>query len=218
MVKQRIILLLFIALFVQTIGVAQNQGNGKQTKNSLSFDYSQFIFNANLNLNYERYFKNKNSIQLSAGYLFNGVNPNDINRKLNGFKTEIQYRKHLFYNEGNNYFNRFYAGLYGGYQFLKFEYYEIIWEYIGNNYYEVEYYRLNHFNSINGGFVLGYDIFVGNRFLIDIFGGFGLRITPRVFNYTPIENYYYSRYFGTVINPYYAGILPKLGIKLGYRF
>ena len=68
------------------------------------------------------------------------------------------------------------------------------------------------FDAFGGGMLFGWSFSFANRINLDIYTGGGIRKT---FNYDPAENTYYS---DGVFDYGYSGIVPRLGIDIGFWF
>lgn len=190
-------------------------------KNSIKLDILQFVFSSNIELDYERYFNSGSSILLSGGYTFQGLSPelNDYERW--GFTGELQFRKFMMPYQPNKHF-RVYLGPFIRYKFLEYTREEVKEEWIqdsnGNgSWVNITYNSIDQFSSYYTGFVIGYSTYLGGAVELDLFVGAGVKINGRVI-YPDEYGFLQTKKFGTAVNPGYAGILPRFGMKLGGLF
>lgn len=154
-------------------------------------------------INYERISpNNKKSILISGGLILNKSYDININW---GFTDEIHFRFYLndIRNTGTNKFKfAFYFSPYFAHKHEKVEYYII----------HYDNYDLEYINSFSIGSLSGIKGVLG-RFALDIYTGGGIQ--KSITNNNDQNKLYNSKnYRGNN----YTGILPKLGIQLGFSF
>lgn len=145
-------------------------------------------------IGYEKILGNtKRSILISGGILATGTN-NDMNL---GFTDEIQFRFYL--NDIKNSVKE-----------EKFRFAFYFSPFITHKYIKADSYYYDYINSISSGLVSGWKG-TYSRFVFDIFIGGGLKksITNRNNPIFASSNYW---------NDKYTGVLPKVGIQLGFSF
>lgn len=207
------ILTLFMVVFFFGSSYAQNDMQVIYNQNAIKI--SPFEFGrAEFQLHYERYFNNRKSSITVAPSIFLRDNANE---KANGWQLMSQYRFYLTHYNGEAdriflglYNVGFYTGLYGLYldyseDFVSGQYDPISSEYIMSTYNKTV-------NSFEAGPLLGVQIDITKRILIDFFVGGGIRWSDYTNSYTDeIENY---GSFG-VFDTEYTGVKPKLGFTIG---
>lgn len=187
-------------------------------KNALKISPIEFG-NAEFQLSYERYFGDRSSsIQIMPSFILeeNG----DESRE--GFQAMLQYRfflSHLNKDEGKTFWGLqnfgFYAGAYGLYFYQNED--RLVYWYDpmnpGDNY--------DNFNKEitagEGGAIIGMQVDVTERIIIDFYVGGGIRYTDIVDEYIPNENTPYYEYYD-VFDPEYKGVKPRLGLQIGITF
>lgn len=179
-----------IAVFSQEVDIANND---KYLKNYFYFAPLPTI-SKTFQISYERIIGNaKKSIQISGGILASGYNNNmDL-----GFTDEIQFRFYLndIRNSGKE--NKFHFAFY----FSPF---------IAHKYFKSFSYFYDYSNSISLGLVSGWKG-TYSRFVFDIFigGGFKKSMTNKNNQIFAGKDYWDGNY---------TGVLPKIGIQLGFSF
>jgi len=188
-------------------------------KNALKI--SPFEFGkAEFQISYERYFGDRSSsITISPSFI---LKENSIETK-EGIQIEAQYRIYLSHlrGENRNVFLGFhniglYTGLYARYLDYK-EDYQLMWydnmsgtAYTGDFTKEV--------SAPEGGALIGVQIDITNRILLDFFVGGGIRysdISDSKVGVVP-EDYFYEEY--GVFDSEYKGVKPRIGFQIGVFF
>jgi hypothetical protein len=190
-------------------------------KNSVKLDFLQFIFSGTIELDYERYVKNGSSILVSGGYTVNGMSAQVRSYDRWGWSGEIQYRKFILPAEVNQR-SRIYMGPFVRYKYLEYTRSEVVTEYVTDldgNWTEVEteYNTIDQFSSYYTGFVFGYNGYLGKSVEFDVFIGAGVKINGRVL-FPEEYGFLQTKNFGMAVNPGYAGVLPRFGLRLGGLF
>ncbi|MDA9564110.1 hypothetical protein N9R81_05505 [Flavobacteriales bacterium] len=215
MIKQISIVIIFNALFY-----AASAQTWEHHKNSIKMDLAQFSFSGNIEFDYERFSKKGSSVLFSGGYTINGMSSQIRNYQRWGATGEIQWRKYLLPLQADRNF-RMYIGPFLRYKFLEYSRDQTIVEWVESNgewtEVEVKYESQDQFSSYYTGFVLGYNVLLGKSGIIDLFVGAGVKINGRVL-YPEEYGFLQTGSFGLAVNPGYAGILPRAGVRIGGIF
>jgi hypothetical protein len=173
--------------------------NSPEYKNLLKMSASQFT-RSTFQLGFE-HFINPNS----TFYLIGGLNFKDSDyEKVWGVRTEVQMRFHVYTLVKPKTSHRLYFAPY-----LLNEYMDVERNQYDN--YGNYTWRTDTFDAFGGGMLFGWSFSFANRINLDIYTGGGLRKT---FNYDANENYYTDGVFDNG----YSGIVPRLGIDIGFWF
>jgi hypothetical protein len=197
---KKILLILIIVItasgaFAQILATA----NSPEYKNLLKMSASQFT-QSTFQMGYERFFNPNNSL-----YLIAGINFEDTDYDKNwGIRTEAQIRFHVYTVIKPKESSRLYFA-----------------PYILNHYLETQKrsysssglseWQLDTFDAIGGGMLFGWSFSFANRINLDLYTGGGFRKT---LNYNSDNNYSSNGIFDYS----YSGIVPRLGIDLGFWF
>lgn len=160
---------------------------------------------------YERYFNNKTrSVVFMPSFILKRNN----NHNSDGAELGLQYRMYLSQNDGGI-FHRigYYSGFYGFGMVLREEYQ--LFNYAPNNPNGTPYTATNDVKSLEGGVLLGIQIDITKRIVLDFFAGGGVRYSNVVDQRAQQESYY-SNY--GVFDREYTGIKPRVGFQLGVTF
>lgn len=198
---KKILLALLIVIstsgaFAQILATA----NSPETKNILKMSVSQFT-RSTFQMGLERYFAPTTSFYLAAGLNFEDSD----NNKMWGVRTEAQIRFHVFTSIKPRESNRLYFAPYLMNHYLETE----TRDYSGIGQGE---WRTDTFDAFGGGMLFGWSFSFANRINLDIYTGGGLRKT---FNYDRNDNAYFDN---SVFDYGYSGIVPRLGIDIGFWF
>lgn len=205
--------LAFIASLFLFSSYAQNDMSVQCKKNAIKI--SPFEFGrAEFQLSYEKYFNNRKSSISIVPSIFLRDNEEE---KATGWQLMSQYRFYLTHFNGEAermflglYNVGFYTGIYGLYldyseDFLRGVYDPITYEYIMTPHSKTV-------NSFEGGPLLGVQIDITKRILIDFFVGGGIRWSDYTNSYADeVENFGSFGVFGAE----YTGVKPKLGFSIG---
>ena len=176
--------------------------------------------NSEFQLSYERYFgaNRKSSIMIMPSVILK--ESNDQSKK--GWQLMAQYRFFLtHFNKDqqktflNAYNYGFYAGVYGLNFNYKEDYLRGYWEPNTNNYINKSYQK--SVAAYEGGALLGLQIDITKRILIDFYIGGGLKYVNFEDTYTEQNPTDYPLSYG-VFAPEYSGVKPRLGLLLGFTF
>jgi len=181
--------------FAQILATAESP----ETKNLLKMSISQFT-QSTFQIGYERFINPTTSLYLAAGLSFE----DSENNKLWSVRTEAQMRFHVFTVVKPKVSHRLYFAPY-----LLNQYYETenkLYDNNGNYYWQTD-----SFDAAGGGMLFGWSFSFANRINLDIYTGGGLRKT---FNYDDNNTYYDDGIFDYG----YSGIIPRLGIDIGFWF
>jgi|APIni6443716594_1056825.scaffolds.fasta_scaffold238254_2 hypothetical protein len=198
---KKIVLVILISAFTsgayaQILATA----NSPEYKNILKMSVSQFT-RSTFQMGYERFFDPNTSLFLAAGLSFK----DSESEKMFGIRSEAQMRFHVFTLIKPRESHRLYFAPY-----LLNQYYETEIKVYDN--YSNYFWQTDTFDAFGGGMLFGWSFSFANRINLDIYTGGGLRKT---FNYDPAENTYYD---DDVFDYGYSGIVPRLGIDIGFWF
>lgn len=175
---------------------------------------------AEFQIAYERYFGDRSSsFTISPSFILKENNFESIE----GFQIGGQYRVFLTHlrSDSKSVFLGFhniglYTGLYAQYQDYKNDYKFTWWDMMTN----VEQNRdfTKKVSAIEGGAIIGVQIDITKRILLDFYVGGGIRYTDFTDSKDGVveENYYYEEY--GVFDPEYKGVKPRIGFQLGVMF
>jgi hypothetical protein len=207
--------------------MAQNvPETGYTFKNSLKVSVTQF-FASEYRLTYERYFKNHGiSLAISPGYVLNKkpsiwLNQNRFS-ELSGYGAKLTLKKHWFNSDSPIVANRratsiidLYTAPY--FQYFNFRYREDQIEFLTEGFDNNLYSRSDQYNDIinafESGILAGVEIAVHQRFMVDLFGGAGFRYADIVSN--PVHG---TRIGVGSWSRGYTGLVPRIGVNLGFSF
>jgi hypothetical protein len=182
--------------FAQILATA----NSPEYKNILKMSVSQFT-RSTFQMGYERFVTPTSSLFVAAGLSFEDSEYN----KIFGIRTEAQMRFHVFTVIKPKDSHRLYFAPYLLNQYFETE--NMTYDNNGNSMWETD-----TFDAFGGGMLFGWSFSFANRINLDIYTGGGIRKT---FNYDPSEITYYN---DGVFDYGYSGIVPRLGIDIGFWF
>jgi hypothetical protein len=194
-------ILIVLSIVISTSGAfaqALATANSPEYKNLLKMSASLFT-QSTFQLGYERFFNPNTSFYLTAGLSFKDT---DYEKKW-GIRNEAQMKFHVYALVKPEISHRLYFAPY-----LLNQYYEIEEQVYDNNGYT---WYTDTFDAFGGGMLFGWSFSFANRINLDIYTGGGIRKT---FNFDPPENYYSDG----ITDPSYSGIVPRLGIDVGFWF
>lgn len=175
---------------------------------------------AEFQLGYEYYWPNRTTSLLILPSIILEDRPQQV---MEGFQLESQvrfYLSHLRSDERNVFLGfhnvGFYTGLYGKYINYHEEYDYTWWDNASNDSYTQRFEK--SVNAGEGGILIGLQIDVTKRILIDFFVGGGIRypkFTDTKNEVVTTEDYYQDV---SVFDPEYKGVKPKIGFQLGFLF
>lgn len=184
-------------------------------KNSVKLDLAQ-VLAGNVELDYERYFKGGSSIDVSGGYIFTGSIGVWDQHERNGGTLDIQYRRYLLPINSKTSF-RFFISPFVRYKYVRYTREGVVWQWINGATVPVTYDAIDEFTSLFFGSTVGLDLIKWNRIVVNAFAGAGMKLNGRVL-YPDQYNYLVTNNYRQIINPGYAGILPRVGLRLGLIF
>lgn len=184
------------AAFAQIFATA----NSPEYKNILKMSVSQFT-RSTFQMGYERFVNPNTSFLLAAGLSFEDSDYD----KLFGIRSEAQMRFHVFTIIKPKESHRLYFAPYLMNQYFETE--QNTYDNNGNALWQTD-----TFDAFGGGMLFGWSFSFANRINLDVYTGGGIRKT---FNYDPGQNSYYS---DGVFDYGYSGIVPRLGIDIGFWF
>lgn len=181
--------------FAQVLATA----NSPEYKSILKMSASLFT-RSTFQMGYERFLNPNNSVYLTAGLNFRD---SDYEKEW-GVRTEAQLRFHVYTVIKPKESNRLYFAPYLMNHYLETE---------GQSYDNNGAYSWNTdtFDAFGGGMLFGWSFSFANRINLDIYTGGGFRKT---FNYNNTNSYNDN----TVFDYGYSGIVPRLGIDIGFWF
>jgi len=173
--------------------------NSPEYKNILKMSVSLFT-QSTFQLGLERFVKPTTSIYITAGF---SLQNSDYENNW-GIRNELQMKFNVFTLLKPATSQRLYFA-----------------PYIMNQYYVTErntydgygnpYWQSDSFDAFSGGMLFGWSFSFANRVNLDIYTGGGIRKT---FNYDMADNYYDN----SIFDYGYSGIVPRLGIDIGFWF
>lgn len=181
--------------FAQVLATA----NSPEYKSILKMSASLFT-RSTFQMGYERFLNPNNSVYLTAGLNFRD---SDYEKEW-GVRTEAQLRFHVYTVIKPKESNRLYFAPYLMNHYLETE---------GQSYDNNGAYSWNTdtLDAFGGGMLFGWSFSFANRINLDIYTGGGFRKT---FNYNNTNSYNDN----TVFDYGYSGIVPRLGIDIGFWF
>jgi hypothetical protein len=185
---------------------SSNEDYNKVLKLSpFEFGRSQF------QVGFERYYNDKTrSIVILPSFILKRSN----NEKSDGVELGLQYRMYLSQNDGGIFHHiGYYSGVYGLGLVMREEY--NLLKYGPNNQNGTPYTATNKIQSVEGGVLLGIQIDITERIVLDFFAGGGVRYSNVSDQRIEQENYYSD--YG-VFDREYTGIKPRIGFQLGVTF
>lgn len=210
---------IIVLLVISTSLQSQSQDKIFTYNNAIKINPAGFR-NAEFQVTYERYFQDrKSSISIIPSYILE--ESNGFSKQ--GWQFMSQYKFYL------NHFNKlkretflgahnygFYSGLYGLYQDFE-EDYMASYYVAKTDVWETSTFT-KRIKASEGGAIIGIQIDVTERILIDYYVGGGLRFSKINDTYQDVENpdNYYETY--SVLDPEYKGVKPTMGMTLGILF
>jgi hypothetical protein len=197
---------IFIALMILVATSAANAqvlatANSPEYKNVLKMSASLFV-RSTFQLGYEHFFQPNTSFYLTAGLTFQDSDYD----KVWGVRNEAQMRFHVYTVVKPRESHRLYFAPY-----LMNQYFETQGQVYDNNGNYT--WQTDTFDAFGAGMLFGWSYSFANRINLDIYTGGGIRKT---FGYNDTQ-YYYSSDNG-VFSYGYSGIVPRLGIDIGFWF
>jgi hypothetical protein len=195
--------LIFVYVFIISVSTASAQilatANSPEYRNILKMSVSLFTRNT-FQMGYERFFQPNTSFFLAAGLNFKD---SDYEKDW-GVRTEAQMRFHVYTVIKPRDSHRLYFAPY-----LLNEYMETQTSSYSGSVTTV--WKTDTFDAFGGGMLFGWSYSFANRINLDIYTGGGIRKT---FNYDNNNNNDNSG----ILNSGYSGIVPRLGIDIGFWF
>lgn len=210
--------MIYLVILMFSIQGLAAQNNTFEKNNVLKISPIEFG-RAEFKLSYERYFNNRqSSILISPTLILKG---DDEDARV-GWRAMAQYRYYLSHlnvsneNEFLGIYNLgFYAGLYGLYLDYQDKY--SISTYDNETGMNIIYENERNINAQEGGAIVGLQMDLTQRFVIDFYVGGGIRFSA-VQNSVVIENDYYSPSRGGIFPYEYNGVKPTFGLMVGLLF
>ena len=208
---------IFIALLLPLIGIGQSDHFSRQ--NAIKISPVEFG-KAEFQLSYERYFGDRSSsLTISPSFI---LKENSFESK-EGIQIEGQYRfylSHLRKDQRNVFLGFHNIGLYTGIYLRYMDYSEDYQHYWYDN--ELGEHQTQEFtktvNATESGALIGIQIDITQRILLDFFVGGGIRYTDLTDSKDGVinEEIYYEDY--GVFDPEYKGVKPRIGFQIGVLF
>lgn len=197
--KKIIVALLLVIFASGAYAQVLATANSPEYKNVLKMSASLFT-RSTFQMGYERYLNPNTSL-----YLTGGINFQDSDYDKNwGVRTEAQLRFHVYTLIKPKESHRLYFAPYLLNHYLETE----TRNYTGSG---MDEWRTDSFDAIGGGMLFGWSFSFANRINLDLYTGGGFRKT---LNYDDNDNYYNDGIFEYGYN----GIVPRLGIDIGFWF
>lgn len=212
-------MLVLSVLFISMSTYAQENTEPFFKQNALKISPVEFG-KAEFQLTYERYFNDRSS---SLSIMPSIILEDSFNESQEGYQLMAQYRfflTHLRKDQGKSVFGfhniGFYAGVYGLALDYQKDYMAGYWDDFTMDYIENEY--THDQTSYEGGAIIGLQIDISNRILLDMYIGGGIRKTDATdtIDDDPNIDMYYRDY--NVFDREYNGVKPRLGLQLGILF
>jgi hypothetical protein len=210
-------ILLIIVIFLPALMFGQS--DHFSNRNAIKISPVEFG-KAEFQIAYERYFGDRSSsITISPSII---LKENNYESK-EGFQIGGQYRIFLSHikSDSRRIFLGFhnigvYTGLYAQYQDYKEDYKSNWWDMATDMQSNGEFTK--KISATEGGAIIGVQIDITKRILIDFFVGGGVRYSDITDSKDGVvdENQYYEDY--SVFDPEYKGVKPKIGFQLGVLF
>jgi len=187
-------------LVVSTLSMAQMMpsANAPDYRNVLKMSAALFTRNT-FQMGFERFINSNTSVYVNAGLNFKD---SDYEKEW-GVRAEAQMRFHVFTVINPTSSHRLYFAPYLMNHYLTLE--NRNYDYISGN----EPWKSDTFDAVNGGMLFGWSYTFANRINLDVYTGGGLRKT---FNYDD------NNYYNDVFDYGYSGIVPRLGVEIGFWF
>lgn len=198
-------------MFTLTAIVSTSAQEIKEYKYTRALKLSPFEFGkSQFQLAYEHYFGNRSkSVVLLPSFILE----RSSEKNSSGVELGAQYRIYLSHSGGGRLFHNigFYTGGYGVGLKLSEDYNWLQYPVGGGN--PTSQILRNEVSSVEGGVLLGIQIDITERFILDFFVGGGVRYSDvNDQRATSTDNYY--NYYG-VFDREYTGIKPRVGFQLG---
>jgi len=207
-----------ILLMSTQVGSSQNMEFGYNS--AIKFSPASFR-NSEFRVLYEKYFVNrKSSITFAPSFVLR----DNAHEKKIGYQMMAQYRFYLTHfnkeERGNNFLGMenygFYSGLYGLFLDYHSDYNRDYYEPEQDAYLRKEFEK--NIYAIEGGVLLGVQVDITKRILVDLYVGGGVRYTQvdDTFDEYRNEDGWYDTY--SIFDPEYKGVKPVGGFLLGFLF
>lgn len=210
-------ILVFICILMATTVIGQSDHFAM--RNALKISPVEFG-KAQFELSYERYFGDRNSSLIINPSFFLKENNQE---SIEGVQIGAQYRIYLSHvrSDQRDVFLGFhniglYTGLYGHYLDYKEDYQYSWWNMEQNTQESGEFTK--DITAMEGGALIGVQIDITNRILLDFYVGGGIRYTDVMDSKDGVvdEDYYYDE--SGIFDPEYQGVKPRIGFQLGVLF
>ncbi len=195
------------------------QSDHFSNKNAIKISPVEFS-KAEFQLSYERYLGDRSSsIVISPSFI---LKENSFESK-EGFQIEAQYRFYLSHlrSDSRSVFLGFhniglYTGLYARYLDYQEDYQFMWYDNESSTSFSEEFTK--DISATEGGAIIGVQIDITRRILLDFFVGGGIRYTDFTDTKEEVvgQEYFYEEY--GVFDPEYKGVKPRLGFQIGVFF
>lgn len=210
---------IFVFIILVLPSLTFGQSDHFNNRNAIKISPVEFG-KAEFQISFERYFGDRSS---SFTFTPSITLKENNNESIEGFQVGGQYRFYLshlrsdtrevflgFHNIG------LYTGLYAQYQDYQNDYKFSWWDMDTNTQLNGEFTK--KVTAAEGGAIIGVQIDITQRILVDFFVGGGIRYADFTDSKEGVveENYYYEEY--GVFDPEYKGVKPKIGFQIGILF
>lgn len=210
-------LIQFLLYILPTLGMSQS-AHFDQT-NAIKISPAEFG-NAQFEISYERYFGDRSSSLIILPSIFL---KEDIRESKEGYQLSAQYRvylSHIRSDEKSVFLGFHNIGLYAGVyvQYLNYnEDYQLSW-WDDENSESYTQTMTKDVSATEGGAILGVQIDLTKKILLDFYIGGGVRYSDFTDTKTAVvdPNYYFENV--SVFDPEYKGVKPKVGFQIGFLF
>jgi len=191
---------LLALVFLTVTSSAQNGEMAKPEVNRFRFSAIQFL-NSTLQVEYERMIDESTSFVIAPSMKYRD---NDSEEQT-AFGVDIQYRFYVYHKERERHSKNLFFAPYGFYKHYNLR--EECWDH--NNYYPYEesHFETSHFDVVGGGVVFGIQYVFAERISVDAYIGGGVR---KALGYDGDSDFF--------MEPGNSGIVPKVGLNIGFSF
>jgi len=209
------ILLLIVCVLLTSLQLDAQEDIEFQYKNALKISPVQFGASA-FQMTYERYFNDRKSSLLIMPMII--LREGSVEKK-KGLELMLQYRFFLTHlRKGRNktigmYNIGLFTGAYANgliYEEERQETYHPDLDYIS----VTEMFK-KEIQSVEGGVLIGFQMDITKRILLDFYVGGGMRFSESTDEFDSFRDYYIEK---RVLDKDYTGVKPKIGFQLGFAF
>lgn len=217
---KNIILILLANLMILSVSNGQEYAEHFANENALKINPFA-LADGKFQISYERFLMGRRSSLLISPSI---ISKESIDQSKRGWEVMSQYRLFLTHKREDqqktflgvhNY--GFYTGLYGLFFIQREDYIVSYWDEADNQQKNIE--ANKEVDAMEAGVLLGIQIDITPRILIDFYVGGGIRQADVIDSFMESnlpKDYYYDTY--GVLDPEYQGVKPKIGLLLGITF